>query len=337
MAFIRAALGLLLLTVIAACARPAPSGVPPTAFAASTPPPTASALDVASPHRVASFAYPASDIANDPARGAVWAVATRSVEPDYVYRFDTATRAVKRWTLPATDASGPLVRVVVDRGGAVWVLAGYELTRLDPETGSMTTHAFDLEEPGVDWRNGGTWGSAITAFRDGVLVARNLVPALTYVDATGTPAARVDVAAGLAGSPGLVADETSILILRRDHRLVRLAGDGTFDRELAVAGDRLVRTGNGIELWVPALWPGEGYRLAADGTVIEPVHLGFVPERRTVQLSRCPAVAPTSSASFSEPSCPIVTVGPQILALTRDGAGRTWFAQDSDLYELRTR
>src|SRR5207245_2398930 len=95
-------------------------------------------------------------------------------------------------------------RVVPDASGAVWFNTdGYQLIRLDPVTGAITSLHLALKVPGTNWQNGGTWISAIAPDGVDVVIARRNVPYLTRVNGSMRVGGTIPLPAPFAGSDGL--------------------------------------------------------------------------------------------------------------------------------------
>jgi hypothetical protein len=129
------------------------------------------------------------DLAYDEERGLLWFALMQISDKDWLYSVSVLDATERRWELPDSTHNGYLSHVKIGDDGVVWVSQEYSLTRFDPDAEAVASVALDLEvdlalPDALDHTNPlpGTWISAITPYRDGVLVARNNVAGLSYFD-----------------------------------------------------------------------------------------------------------------------------------------------------------
>lgn len=265
---------------------------------------------------VATFVSVPDAIAYDSGRGVVWIRVTVTTGTDHLYRYEVDSGRTARWDLPETTYFGMFAQVVIDDSGAVWVYGdGYRVVRLEPDTGTVTSHLFPLEVPGVDWADGGTWVSAIAADGDGVLVARDRVPYLERLGPDLTVTERIDLPDGFAGATGLAASVDHLFITADGSGAVaRFSRDGRVEATFSSVADRLERHGSGVIArhdWSRGV--GDGEILDVDGSTIGRVAPPFTlpPGHGTV----------TSPLGQDVP----VTLKVEPSAVVDDGRGTSWY------------
>jgi hypothetical protein len=302
---------------------PVASGQPSAATPSASPTATGSnSTEIQWPGRVvATFVSAADTLTYDTSRHVVWVPVTQSGGPDFLYRYDPGSGETRRWKLPETTYSGVMAQVLVDDSGAVWVNDdGYRVVRFDPDTEKMTSYLFALKVPGVDTRNDGTWVSAIAADRDGVLVARNLVPFLVRLGPSLSITKTIDLPTGIAGPTGLAIAGGHLFISGEapDAAVVRLSLEGDLEERFSVAARRLSPMGDGVI--ATDFSPTDRTRqvLAADGSVIRTVPPPFT----------FPPIHITVTSPLGEEIPTFMRVGPS--ALMDDGHGRTWYLVQND-------
>lgn len=238
---------------LAGCQAPSPGSLPAdsrdTAGAASTTTETAP-TDV-----VLDLSLASQEIAVDPARGTIWLATIQPATKDTLWAVDMRTGDVRGFDLPDVDYNGFTTHVRVGEDGAVWVSLPYELVRVDPESGEVTSVRFSEKVEGAlpgsldrDATLPGTWLSAILPDGAGVLVARNHVPYLTKVNADLTASRGADVGEGYAGAADLArgADGSIYLLPPMDDPsgAVSILGGSTIPGTEKLAPRRLLVDGS---------------------------------------------------------------------------------------------
>jgi hypothetical protein len=242
---------------LAGCQTPPAGSLPAdsidSAGAASTTMETASA-DVVLDLSLASF-----EMAVDPARGTVWLATIQPAAKDTLWAVDMRTGDVRGFDLPDVDYNGFTTHIRVGGDGAVWVSLPYELVRVDPESGEVTSVRFAEKVegalPGALDQNAtlpGTWLSAILPEGTGMLVARNHVPYLTRVSADMTVSRGADVGEGHAGAADLArgADGSTYLLPPMDGPagVVSILGGSTIPGTQELAPRRLLVDGSTVSV-----------------------------------------------------------------------------------------
>jgi hypothetical protein len=234
-----------------------------------------------------------------------------------LYRYDPGSGETTRWKLPETTYQGVMAQVLVDDSGGVWVNDdGYRVVQFDPDTGKMTSYLFALKVPGVETRNDGTWVSAIAADGDGVLVARNLVPALVRLGPSLTITKTIALPSGFAGATGLAVAGGHLFVTAGGPAgdVARLSLEGHLEARFSVSADRLSPHGDDVVATYNLSHAATMAQiLAADGSAIAQVvpPFSFPPIHTTVANPLGVEVPVT------------ITVAPT--ALVDDGHGTSWY------------
>ncbi|WP_157962584.1 hypothetical protein [Homoserinimonas sp. OAct 916] len=225
----------------------------------------ASATTTASADIVLDLPLASNEVAVDPGKGTIWLATVQPVGKDTLWAVDMHTGDVRNFDLPDADYNGYTTHIRAGEDGAVWVSLPYELVRLDPETGKLTSVQFaekvDGALPGALDAGStlpGTWLSAVLPDEAGVLVARNNVPYLTQVNADMTVSRGADAGDGYAGAADLARGEDGTIYLLPPmddpSGAVSILGGSTIPGTQDLAPQRLFVDGSTVSM------------LSADGT-----------------------------------------------------------------------
>lgn len=305
----------------------------------------------------------AYDLYFDVRRNAVWFPQIRLDDTDALARVSLADGTMDSWPIPDVVGNGYESRVKGDDDGDIWITEDYALIRFNPEAQRSTTYAFALEsdvasDDAISEDNAlpGTWISAIAPSPTGVWVARNNIPALTFIDtAAGTRTnfriperysgardiavtrAGVSVlsgpqsegALGLFSEAGKLLHEESVPSLLADARLVTVGPDA-----VVVSGGSTRSVIGGV---VGATLPGPIERAAIDR---RGNHLLYRPQENALEIVD---QATASSRLIALPTWETIVgvpgsigsqwrqleMGPDITDLVVDSANHVWYSDAS--------
>ena len=250
---------------LAGCQSPPPGS--PSADSHDAAGAASTTTETASANTVLDLSLASFEIAVDRAKGRIWLATIQPAAKDTLWAVDMRTGGVRGFDLPDVDYNGFTTHIRVGEDGAVWVSLPYELVRVDPESGEVTSVRFAEKVEGAlpgaldaGATLPGTWLSAILPYGAGVLVARNHVPYLTQVSADLTVSRGADVGEGYAGAADLArgADGSIYLLPPMDDPsgAVSVLGGSTIPGTEKLAPRRLLVDGSTVSV------------LSAEGTTI---------------------------------------------------------------------
>ena len=294
------------------------------------------------------------DLVFDRERGRLWYAVFQTAEADYLYWADVRTRAGGSVELPNVDTNGFTSQIEVAGDGAVWVTEPYALIRYWPDDGTLDVLTFQQPGSAEDGAAGllpGTWISAIGVDGDNVVVSRNNIAYVEWVDPKLRLGRRmtVDVDHSGARSSAVVGSQiyltagytssAAVEALDLTDGSVRGASTSATHLERMAAG--VLASGSGVVYRLPgiervdALTGGDEIAVATDSGDL----VGISALEALVELVRPDGKIgwsiplPTISSTVTNPLGQEVTIqaAHQLLALAVDDAGHVWYSDGSTL------
>lgn len=171
-------------------------------------------------------------VAYDPFRNSIWYATMTSQVSATLYEADAVSGSVEaRFTLPAGQTTGVESDIVVAPDRSIWVSEGYDLVRVDPSSGRISSLPLPLDVAGAlpdalsaGAEDPGTWISSLAATSDSIVVGRDNVPFLQQYSFSLQPEANVPLPAGDSGPTALTTTSAGILADIADQNIQADAG-----------------------------------------------------------------------------------------------------------------